>query len=573
MGIRKHLKTALGFLAVGSVAFAGAAHADNSKIDVQQDASGKALQVKQAGSTEQFEVGGANNVLYVKQTGKNVTLEGYMHNGANNVGNDISGTKKYLIMNATDGSNKYDIDFTVHQDGSDKINVKSVNLSGGGSKEGEIDAAGKITFTVDQNAGSNTINVGYVNSASSIDATVTQQDGATLNLNYLETTSNEISLTVNQSGGSSNEITLGDDTVSVKAGKIVAKITQQGGDSNKVKMYDFNVGGTLTVKGYSSDTLTQNGNSNTVMMHGVDSASDAELAISQSGDSNQVHVDKLSAVAGQIKFDVNQENGSNEVNISEMTSDSNDISAKINQTGGQDIFKVDNKIEADGDVTVNVEQSASSDTVDINKITSSSGSVNATINQSSSDSEFVISDEVFADKNVTINVTQENGNKNKFKINHIKSTNEGVDIKVVMSGSNNSIGGIDISGSTANDLSANYDNGLIQEAGDQASLTANIYGNGNTVALKQIAGTTATFNLNVGSSSSPVTNNNVYVYQDASTSAKADIDITSSNNTLRLYQKSTGAFVYADIDITSSGNDISITQNAGAEGASYVKVY
>lgn len=624
MGIRKHLKATLGLLAVGSVAFAGAAHADSSTVDVQQNASGKAQFVKQKDGSEQFEIGGDNNVLLIQQTGKDVTLEGSMTGGNNNVGNIVNGTKEYLKMTANDGSNDYNIDFNLHQDGSDHINVTSVNLTsedGGGSKKGEIDAAGDINLTVTQNAGANTINVGYVKSAAAMTGSVTQQDGGTLNLNYVETTSGDMNFTVNQSGGAYNKITLGDDIAPVKAGSLEAKITQQTGDSNVVNLYDFNVGGKLTVEGYSDDTLTQDGGSNTVLIHDVDSANDTTMAIDQSGDSNQIHVDKIDASAGAISFKANQENGSNVIDIANLTSDAADVSADINQTGGSDSFKVDtiveandnvaisatqsgssdsvelgtvtsdsgkaqltftqsgssdtvnmNTVTAEKDVTMNITQSAASDKVDLNKVSSSDDAVSITVDQSSSNSEFIVADEISAKNAVTINVTQENGDSNKFKVNDIKSTNGAVDLAVLMNGSNNSIGGIDV-GADANSLAADYDAGLVQEAGDDATLHANIYGTENTVALKQVAGTTAEFYLDMGSSSSAVTNNTVAVYQDASTSAYADIDVTGSNNTLKLYQTSSGASVYADIDITSSGNTIAITQKAGAEGASYVKVY
>ena len=624
MSIRRHLKATLGLLAVGSVAFAGAAHADNSVVDVQQNASGKAQFVKQKDGTEQFEIGGDSNVLLVKQTGKDVTLEGSMTGGNNNVGNIANGSKEYLKMTAKDSSNDYDIDFKLNQDGSDAINVTSVNLTsqdGSGSKKGEIDAAGNINLTVTQNAGANTINVGYVKSAAAMTGNVTQQDGATLNLKYVETTSGNMDFTVNQSGGASNRITLGDDIAPVKAGSLEAKITQQTGDSNAVNLYDFNVGGKLTIKGYSDDTLTQDGGSNTVLMHDVDSAADTEIAIDQSNNSNQIHVDKIDASAGAITFKVNQENGGNVVDVANLTSDSADVSADINQTGGGDSFKVDTQVKANDDVTIsatqsgssdsveldtvtsnsgkaqltftqsgssdtvsmdtvtaekdvtmNITQSAASDKVDIKTVTSSDDAVDITVDQSSSNSEFIIADEVSAKNKVTIDVTQENGDSNKLKVNDVKSTNGAVDFEVVMSGSNNSMGGIDV-GSDANGLAANYDAGLVQEAGDNATLKAHIYGDQNTVALKQVAGTTADFYLDIGSSGSTVNNNEVDVYQNASTSAYADIDITGSNNTLKLYQTSSGANVYADIDITSSGNTIAITQKAGAEGASYVKVY
>lgn len=621
MGIRKHLKATLGLLAVGSVAFAGAAHADNSTVDVQQKASGKALFVKQKGTTDQFEIGGNDNVLLIKQTGNNVTLEGYMTGGNNNVGNIVNNEKKYLEMTANDGSNDHDIDFVLHQDGSDQINVTSVNLVGGGSEEGKIKAANDISLTVEQKAGANKINVGYVKSAGTMTGNVTQQDGGTLNLNYVETTSGNMDFTVNQSGGANNTITLGDDIAPVEAGILNAKITQQAGDSNKAKLYEFEVGGTLTIEGYSDDTLTQDGGSNTVLVHDVESAGDTTVGIDQSGNSNRVHVDKINASAGTISFKANQENDNNAIDIANLTSDAADVTADINQTGGSDTFKVDTRVEANDnvaisasqsgssdtveldtvtsnsgkaqltftqsgssdsvtmdtvtaekDVTMNVTQSAASDTVDIKKVSSSADAVDITVDQSSSNSEFIVAEEISAKNKVDINVTQENGDLNKLKVNDVKSTNGAVSFTVVMNGSNNSMGGI-VVGDDANGLAADYDSGLVQEAENDATLTANIYGERNTVALKQIAGTDATFTLNIGSSGASVNDNEVDVYQNAATSAYADIAVTGSNNTLKLYQTSSGANVYADIDITSSGNNIAITQKAGDAGASYVRVY
>ncbi len=621
MGIRRHLKATLGLLAVSSVAFAGVAHADSSTVDVQQDASGKAQFVKQKDGSEQFEIGGENNVLLVKQTGQDVILEGSMTGGNNNVGNIVNDSKEYLKMTASDGSNRYNIDFKLNQDGSDHINVTSVTLTsedGGGGKKGEIEAAGDINLTVTQSAGANTVNVGYVKSASTITGVVTQQDGGTLDLDYIETTNGSMNFTVNQSGGAYNEIKLGDDTSPVKAGSLEASVTQTG-ENDKVELYDFNVGGKLTIKGYSDDDLTQSGANNTIRIHDVDSTGDTTLAVDQSGNSNRVHVDRLKS-ANEVSFKVNQENDTNTVDIMNLTSTSNGIDVDINQTGGNDSFGVDTLIKADTvkitvaqsgdsdsvdlnsitseegivelsftqegssdeakldtvtakkDVKVDITQSEESDKVDINKVSSDSDAVEINVIQTSSNSDFIVADEISAKNKVYVKVTQENGDLNKLKVNDVKSTDGAVDFEVLMNGSNNTIGGIDV-GSDANSLAANYDAGLIQEAKDNATLKVNVYGSGNTVALKQVAETTAEFYLDIGTNNNSVTDNNIYVYQDAKTAAYADIDVTASGNTLKLYQTSSGANVYADIDITSSNNTISITQKAGAEGASYVKVY
>ena len=372
MGIRRHLKATLGLLAVGGVAFAGAAHADENAAVINQDqVGGKAYhEVTQKGSknllylTQKTTDEGADGSITVEQHGDNNVIgikasdaetiqskdgsEFRDAADAQKIGMTVSG-KTGSTVEITQGTS----DATVSND---KVVVdENHEIDGQAIESALIEAdGGNANVTITQSSSNNTIAVGTVKANSGVTLKLTQQDGENneVYLTNVKTTSGDASITLTQQGtsgsnkayfGSAGEKTDGTATTysgAVSAGSISVNLTQDGGALFQAA--NVEVANELTIQGYSTTTLEQ-GNGDKVELNYVKSDNAAEFDITQDGSENKLilgsvgNEDSKVSSGGTMTIKANQKSGSviNMQNVSSgstmsITTDQTDSS--INMT-------------------------------------------------------------------------------------------------------------------------------------------------------------------------------------------------------------------------------------------------
>ena len=542
MGIRKHLKTTLGLLAVGSVAFAGAAFAADNQVNVKQDAkTGKAYMLKDGVdlnnatvNSDKFEIEGTGNVLFVKETGSTVILQGHQTGGNNKVGvetdtNDDNDTTNdtFITLESKDDNNSYGkINFQLKQAGGDKVLAVTGETANGESATGTIKSvsANEIDLTIDQdqNAGSNassTVNLGYIklNDSNSSDVnkiTIEQSAaGAVASLNSLETTDGKMDFYLKQSGtGATAQFGDVKSSTNVIQGESIRASVDQSAANASLTIHHMVAGDAIQIGGYND---VANGS---LIQSGADNDGD--------GSTDTITVNSMDATNGYIHFGVSQTGDNDTITIDSVTADANDIDFNVQQSDDNDEVTVDT-IHASNSVDVDINQDKQNK-IHIDEIYAGAGNANVTVVMDNVDSPT----------------------------------------------SYNEIGGISGT-SDADNLAFSYSNGLYQHATAGSVITTiEVHGEKNKVGLHQEASTDATAIINIGSDNSQVKDNTVLVYQDAGSGrAYANIDVDTASNIIKLYQKASGGAAEANIVVQSHSVNLSITQTAATGDLSLVKVY
>ena len=613
MGVRKLLKTSLALLAVGGVSYAGLANAaTQDELVVEQHYSGEAKVAKsEKESDKKFEQKSAKdspNKAYVIEAGKNTYLYGFQHDGNNQIG----ANNAKLVFKTADKSDysefekdsKGTVKVTIKQSGGDNKFVKETLSDAPAGSPSVISNNGDITVSLSQDGKDETY-LGLVKSTkdgASITINLSQDDG--VNKTHFSKIEADGSISINmwQHGGG-NEAYFGSDStgvdstgvdvggdLSVHAYNDDSKAMEQNG-SDKLIVNRLVTGanadlgitqtgteGTIEIKNVNSASAftlnaDQEGNKDTITL-GVDDSTafkstsgDITLDITQKGDgTNSVVIANSQEVSvGSADITITQDNdkasGANKVIIDDLTVDGK-LTAKINMDNngdGTNVFQILGG-SVDGDLTV---KGYSDDTLDI---VGTSNTV--TFKDVDSEKDATLAMDISGDENKVIVEKIDNtkdsetlsfktsitGDKNLIRVDKIEG--QGVDADIFIHGNNNKIVALDNPSSISgvDNLKFDADEGLTQIASAGAAKmdidigTSDKAASDNQIALYQEADQTATFKLSIAAGAN---NNQVLVYQKGSDTAFADISISSSDNVVKIYQKTvsgTNASVHVDVN-------------------------
>jgi len=578
MGIRKHLKAALGFLAVGSVAFAGAANAaGNNELYVEQHAKDSATVEAPAsykdmsnvdtehGRAVQYNTSDSNpNKAYIKQgedsaKTKEATLKFVQIGEGNQVGD---ANDKPLLMKAQDHKAELTIIQAKDQnhDSSDAVTgnkIVSDSLNSGTQLTIEA-TSGDNTVTIKQKTDNNEIDVGYIKGGS-VNLDVTQEGGNTNKIKFTDLeASSTLDLTIEQNGGT-NKLYFGsydgqtDASASqkVNVGSLTGGITQSG-DSNVAQFYNVDASAaSVSLNNYDkSGNLSQDGNDYlNVNNLKVDGAS-AELDITQGADTNTITIGDIASGSPTDQVHIGQSLTfkANQSNYADITLLSVDISGEANfdiqQSGGSaskhNTVKLQN-VTVNGDVSkFNVTQeNGGGNNVLLGGAGNSLklGSLSAEITQDGQDNDVEILDGS-VDGAVTAKISQ-TGTDNVFKIGE-------VDIKGDLTIKGYSSDTLEMTG---DDNTVNFKN--LSSGGDTTiamTIVKNNDGGNEFIAKNVSAGTTNTIKLNIsgddnkikgatGSSVHTLTMDDAGLVMEAgSGSNDFDMNITGDDNKIGIYQ-------------------------------------
>ncbi len=625
MSIRRHLKATLGLLAVGGVAFAGAAHADNGKgeIYIEQHA------------TESATVKAPDEYNQVETTSVTGTTEGK----AVQINTDDTAPNKAYIKQGTESS---------------KVKKATVELAqiGKNNKVGD-DETHKLTMTATGDATLKVIQAKEQNNnANAVNDAVTGNEVVSDNLAStklsIAATNGDNTVTIHQKSDG-NKIYVGD----IKGGSVNLTITQEGTSAaDKGGVIHFTK---LQATDAIDLKLTQNGDSNKMYFGSYDGQSDSNLSqevnvnsisggIDQKGDENLVQMFKVEASSADVylknyndsgdlsqdgsdgiylnnvevdgstaKFQVTQGSDANTITIGDI--DSSGAPADLVKFGSSVTFKADQSNYGDitllnstftGEATFDIQQSGGANNkhnlVEFQNVTVSGTTDFTAVQEKNGGNQILFGTDtqsVSISKNLTAKITQ-SGEDNHFKIDYgtVKGnlTIEGYsDDTLNMSGTDNTV------------EFAHLDSGTDSATAD-TTIAMDISGDGNVMLADIEADGSNTIKMNINGSNNLLygatkSNGNVSMSQGTQLVMKAggnndfDVQITGDGNHIGLHQEASGDNVfhavisgsnneigvyqtnasgnnYVDIHIASSGNTISIYQDvANTQGNASVLVY
>ena len=317
-------------------------------------------------------------------------------------GIDQEGNDNLVQMFKVDASSadvtlkNYDGSADLSQDGSDVIKLNNVKVEGA-----------TADFYVTQGSGTNTIVMGDINSSGEAEKLVKFGESVTFKANQSDyadikilnsTFTDNANFDIQQSGGSStdhnqvaienttvrgttdvtivqnengnNRVFVGTDVQSFEVdGNVTAKITQSGKD-NLFQIVSGTVGSDLTVKGYSDDTLTMDGDDNAVVFANLSSGSDTTVAMDISGDDNQFLADVNAGTTNSIKMNIS----GNSNTFYGASADSND---NVTQNAGSNLI-----MHAGGKNDFDVQITGDSNQIGLEQVASADNTFHAVINGS-----------------------------------------------------------------------------------------------------------------------------------------------------------------------------------------------